>query len=127
MLQLLAVGAGGFVGAVLRHVISALVHRLASITGFPVGTLAVNLIGCAALGVVSELADSRGAFSPETRMFLAIGLLGGFTTFSTFANESFSMVRDGQLANALVNVSASLILGVAALWLGRVAAHAVWR
>lgn len=78
----LLVGGGGFLGSVLRYGISGLAQRLDPSAGFPVGTLTVNAIGCFLIGLVGALADSRGLFGPEMRLFFFIGVLGGFTTFS---------------------------------------------
>lgn len=127
MFNLLLIGLGGALGSWLRYVFSGLAQRYASGSVLPVGTLFVNVVGCAAIGVLSEVAESRGAFSAETRTFLFIGLLGGFTTFSTFANESTNLLRDGQGSQALLNILANVLIGFAALWLGRLAAHALWR
>ena len=127
MFNLLLIGLGGALGSWLRYVFSGLLQRYASGSVLPVGTLFVNVVGCAAIGVLSEVAESRGAFSAETRTFLFIGLLGGFTTFSTFANESTNLLRDGQGSQALLNILANVLIGFAALWLGRLAAHALWR
>lgn len=127
MLNIILVGVGGAVGSGLRYIFSGLAQRYFSESTFPVGTLFVNVVGCAAIGVLSEVAEARGALSSEARTFLFIGLLGGFTTFSTFANESSNLLRDGQGYQALLNVLANVVIGFAALWLGRLAAHAIWR
>ena len=78
------VGSGGFIGALARYGLSGLVHRQVPFATFPYGTVAVNLMGCCAIGVIAGLAESRQLFGPEFRTFALIGLLGGFTTFSTF-------------------------------------------
>ena len=94
---------------------------------FPWGTLAVNLLGCLCIGVVAQLAEARGAFTAEVRLLLLTGLLGGFTTFSAFGNETLNLLRDAERALAAANVLAQVILGLACVHLGRVAAHLVWR
>ena len=120
------VAAGGAAGAVLRHLLGGLVQgRITAI--FPLGTLAVNLLGCLAIGVASELAESRGALDPATRALLVVGVLGGFTTFSAFGNETLNLLRDGERLLAGGNVVANVILGLAAVWVGRAAAAALWR
>lgn len=85
---------------------------------FPYGTVTVNLVGCAVFGVLAGLAQHRLPLSNETRAFLLVGLLGGFTTFSTFAFDSLLLIRDGQWMLALVNMLGQVVLGVVALWAG---------
>lgn len=112
------VGVGGFAGAVLRYGLSGLVHRQVPWTGFPLGTLAVNLLGCLAIGLLAGLADSRQLFGPEARAFALIGLVGGFTTFSTFGYETFAMLRDQEYVRAAANVTSQVVLGLSAVWAG---------
>ena len=112
------VGIGGFAGALLRAGLSGLVHRQLPIVSFPVGTLAVNLMGCLAIGLIAGLAESRHVFGAEFRSFVLIGLLGGFTTFSTFGFETFTLARDGETLRAAANVGLQVVLGLAAVWLG---------
>lgn len=114
----LLVGCGGFVGALLRYGLGGLVHRQLPLTTFPVGTLAVNLLGCLAIGVFAGLAESRQLFGPELRTFALVGLLGGFTTFSTFGFETFAMARDGEALRASANVGLQVVFGLACVWLG---------
>lgn len=118
MIKVLLVGAGGFVGSVLRYSMSGFVHRILKNTWFPFGTLSVNMAGCFLIGFLNGLAESKQVFYTETRLFLFIGLLGGFTTFSTFGYESFSFLRDGQLAPAVMNVTVHVVLGLTAVYLG---------
>lgn len=116
--QALLVGAGGFVGSTLRYALGGLVHRLVPFASFPWGTLTVNLLGCLVIGLVTGTGEARQALGPEVRLFLMIGLLGGFTTFSTFGQETFSLARDREMVKALVNVFCHLALGLGAVWLG---------
>lgn len=111
------VGCGGFVGALLRYEVSGLVQRQLPLATFPFGTLAVNLLGCLLIGAVVGLSESRQFFGPEVRTFLLIGLLGGFTTFSTFGYETFALLRDGENLRAATNVGVHVLLGPAAVWL----------
>ena len=120
------VAVGGALGSVLRHLLGGLVPQRAGAI-FPWGTLAVNLAGCFAIGLVSELAESRGAMDPGTRALLVVGLLGGFTTFSAFGNETLNLLRDGERLLAGFNVCANVVIGLAAVWLGRILTAAVWR
>lgn len=113
------VGSGGFVGALARYGMSGLVHRHAPLTTFPFGTLAVNLLGCFIIGILAGLAEVRQLFGPEFRTFALIGVLGGFTTFSTFSYETLALARDTEYLRAAVNVGAHVVLGIALAWLGR--------
>ncbi len=94
---------------------------------FPFGTLAVNVIGCLCIGFLSELAESRSLFSTDARAFLVVGILGGFTTFSAFGNETMNLLRDGETALALANIGAQVALSLGAVWLGYTLAHLIWR
>lgn len=116
--QVLMVGLGGFVGSSARYLASGLAHRVAPFSGFPVGTLTVNVVGCAAIGLLGGLGELRQILGPTERLFLLIGVLGGFTTFSTFAFETMSLAQDSQFARALANVAFQVVLGLAAAWLG---------
>ena len=123
MIKFLLVGAGGFIGSVLRYWLSGLVQQSARDTLFPIGTLTVNVLGCLVIGILAELGETRGIISAETRLFAMTGILGGFTTFSTFSNESFGLLRDGQNWAAGLNLILSLALGLGAVWLGRTLVH----
>ncbi len=112
------VGSGGFIGALARYALSGLVHRQVPFATFPDGTMAVNLVGCCAIGVIAGLAESRQLFGPEFRTFALIGVLGGFTTFSTFGYETFAMMRDAEYIRVAANVGVHVILGLALVWLG---------
>ncbi|CUQ66814.1 fluoride efflux transporter CrcB [Candidatus Nitrospira inopinata] len=127
MIKLLLIGTGGFVGSILRYVISGAVQTASQSIAFPYGTLAVNVIGCFLIGFFSELAESRGLFSPDTRAFLIVGILGGFTTFSTFGNETMNLLHDGEWTLALLNVGAQVLLGLGGVWLGYILAYQIWR
>jgi len=86
MNNLLLIGLGGFMGALLRYGVSGFIQNWSKSLTFPYGTLTVNLIGCLLIGIFTQLAESRGIFSPEARSIVLIGLFGAFTTFSTFGN-----------------------------------------
>ena len=118
LISAVLVGSGGFLGALFRYGLSGLVHRQVPLTTFPYGTLVVNLLGCFAIGIASGLAESRQLFGPEFRTFALIGLLGGFTTFSTFGNETFAMIRDEEYLVAAANVGGHVVLSLALVWLG---------
>ena len=118
LINALIIGSGGFLGALARYGLSGLVHRQVPFTTFPYGTLAVNLLGCLAIGVITGLVESRQLFGPEFRRFALIGILGAFTTFSTFGYETFAMLRDDEYIRAAVNVGMHVILGLVLVWLG---------
>jgi CrcB protein len=117
LLNALLVGTGGFVGAVLRYALGGAVHRGLPMATFPYGTLSVNLLGCLLIGALAGLADSRQVFSPELRAFAFMGVLGGFTTYSTFGFETFAMARDGEYLGAACNVGIHVVLGLGLVWL----------
>lgn len=119
--QILLVGTGGFIGSALRFVLSNWAQRSALISGFPLGTLVVNLSGCLLIGVVIGLAEHRHVLEPGQRLFLAVGILGGFTTFSTFAIETVSLLQEAEVGKAVFNVLAQVTLGCAAALLGYLA------
>jgi len=112
------VGAGGFVGASLRFIMSGLVQRLDPMGTFPYGTMSVNVLGCLVIGVLGGLADSRHVLGPNARLFVILGVLGGFTTFSTFAFESLALLRDGESLRAGANVLGSVAACLVSVWLG---------
>lgn len=118
---------GGALGSALRYLLGGWVQAASRSLDFPYGTLAVNLIGCFVIGFLAQLAEARGLFSSETRVFVFIGILGGFTTFSSFGNDTFNLFRDGQTANALLNIGANVVIGLAAVWLGHTIAYLIWR
>jgi CrcB protein len=125
--NILLVGLGGFIGSVARYLAGGYVQQTAKSIDFPYGTLAVNVIGCFIIGFLSQLAEARGVFTNQSRLLVFTGFLGGFTTFSSFGNETINLARDGQMMNALANVGANLILGLLAVWLGRTVSYLIWR
>jgi CrcB protein len=116
------IAAGGAIGSVARSLFSTAVLR-ASGSLFPVGTFAVNLVGCVVFGAIAGAAEQRVQLAPETRAFLLVGILGGFTTFSSYAFESMTLMRDGQFAAAAVNIVGQVIAGLAGMWAGYVIAN----
>jgi CrcB protein len=125
MTNILLVGIGGFIGSVLRYLIGGTIQQYAK--SFPLGTLVVNLIGCFVIGLLVQFGESRGLFSDESRSFIFIGILGGFTTFSSFGNETFNLMRSDQMMNAMINIGTNVILGLLAVWCGRIFATWIWR
>jgi CrcB protein len=114
---ILLVGAGGFLGAVARYLVGGWVQRLLP-AAFPYGTLAVNVVGSLLLGAVYELGTARGALDPQLRLMLGVGVLGAFTTFSTFSLETLNLLREGSVFMAGTNVLTNVLVCLAAVWLG---------
>jgi CrcB protein len=126
-LRLIIISAGGFIGTMLRYLVSGAAQNAMGNATFPLGTAAVNLSGCFVIGVLAELAESRGFLTDATRAFLTVGVLGGYTTFSAFGNETLNLFRSGESFLALGNVALQVVLGLACVWLGRDCAHLIWR
>ncbi|CAK8713522.1 Fluoride-specific ion channel FluC [Candidatus Electronema halotolerans] len=122
LFRLLLIGGGGFVGAVLRFFVSTWVQARSGSIAYPFGTLSVNMIGCLLIGFLSALAENRSLFSAELRGFLLAGLLGAFTTFSTFSNDTLNLLRDGRIDLAMLNAGSQVVFGVLFVWLGRIMA-----
>lgn len=113
---LLAIGTGSFVGGMLRYLVSQVIQaRSPGI--FPLGTLTVNLVGCFLIGIVFAL-SGRGFIAEPWRLFLATGVLGGFTTFSAFSHETISLLQQGQVFPAFTYVGVSVIVGMLATYVG---------
>jgi CrcB protein len=113
---LLLIGTGSFIGGVLRYVLAQFIQTK-FLSTFPFGTLGINILGSFAIGLVFALSE-RTNMSPEMRLFLATGICGGFTTFSAFSNETFSLMRDGQLLYASAYITSSVLFGVFATFIG---------
>ena len=127
LFKLLIIGTGGFVGSVFRFLISGFIQKVSSFITFPIGTLSVNLIGCFLFGFFIQLAEARNIFTGEAGMFVFVGVLGGFTTFSTFSNGSINLMRAGDNTSALISLSVHIIFGLGAIWLGRIIALGIWK
>jgi CrcB protein len=116
MKQVILVGTGSFLGGITRYLISHLV-REKFLSVFPYGTLVVNITGCLLIGIVFGYSE-KGMLNHDWKLFLATGLLGGFTTFSAFSNESLSLMRMGNTYAALIYIAASVVLGILATLMG---------
>jgi CrcB protein len=115
--NLLLIAIGGAFGSVARYLLSAFVLRTSG-TLFPLGTFVVNLLGCVVFGAIAGAAQQRFVLAPEARAFLLIGVLGGFTTFSSYAFESVALLRDGQFFAAAINIVGQVVAGLAGMWAG---------
>lgn len=127
MKSLALVFLGGGIGASLRHLLGGAAQALSRSATFPWGTLAVNVSGCFVIGLLAQLSESRGVPSGHARTFLFVGVLGGYTTFSSFGNETLNLLRGGEALAALANAGGQLALGLLAVVLGRAAAQLLWR
>lgn len=122
MQKTIFIALAGLAGTLLRYWVSGFVSRQYGET-FPWGTMAVNLIGCLVAGAVFFLTEERFLVSPTVRTVILIGLLGGFTTFSAYGLQTFTLLRDGEFALAILNVVTSNILGLFLVWVGYVLAR----
>lgn len=117
MLRTLFVGLAGLTGTLLRYWLSGFVARRYGET-FPVGTMVVNVLGCLVAGAVFNLTEERFLVNPTLRTVILIGLLGGFTTFSSYGLQTFTLLRDGEFGLATVNIVVSNVLGLLMVWMG---------
>lgn len=120
MYTILLVGIGGFIGATLRYVLGGWIQN--GFVNFPVGTLTINTIGSFFLGLVMYLSEYQGLFSEETRIFLTIGVIGAFTTLSTFGYESFRLLDDSKLTLLAINLVSTVLFSMLAVYLGKIVA-----
>jgi CrcB protein len=115
MKLILFIGAGSFIGGVFRYLLSLLIPAKTTLS-FPLPTLIVNILGCFFIGLIIGFFD-KGQISNEWKLFFATGILGGFTTFSTFSNETMMLFKGGQAGYALLYILASVILGLLATYM----------
>ena len=118
MFDILLVGVGGFVGSIARYLVYLLV-RSYFVHSFPLATLLVNVVGCFLLGMVSSVERQFFFFDRSMLVFISVGLIGGFTTFSAFGFETMELVRQQQYGWAILNIFCNLVLGFGAIWIGR--------
>lgn len=114
---LLLVGTGGFIGSVSRFLASRYMQDNFP-SAFPYGTFFVNITGCLLIGLIYGFSDRSSLLTSEWKMFLAVGFCGGFTTFSTFANENLALLRDGEFFYFFLYTGLSVFAGIAAAFLG---------
>lgn len=114
MWNIIAVGLGGFVGAVCRYLIGLI--SVSEKTIFPVKTFAINIVGCIAIGIITIMASKSNTLNPNLVLFLKVGVCGGFTTFSTFALESADLIKNGNSLIALMYMLGSVLVGVGVIF-----------
>lgn len=117
MMQLLLVGIGGCLGSICRYATGLAAQRLITTT-LPVATLIVNAVGCLVIGITMGVIEAKGITDPTVRLFMVVGFLGGFTTFSAFGYETFSLATDGRLAVAIANGITQMTVGLLSVWAG---------
>ncbi|MDY2734700.1 fluoride efflux transporter CrcB [Intestinibacter sp.] len=118
MLEALCVGLGGFIGAISRYLISMQASKI--FTGkIPVGTLCVNILGGLLIGLILELNSRTDVVSPQMKLFLTTGLMGGLTTFSTFSYETVGLFSDGSYTSAVVNIALNVVLSLIGVIIGK--------
>ena len=116
MINIILISIGGAVGALSRYTLSNLISKEFQ-TNFPLGTLGVNLLGCFIIGVAWQFSE-HFAIAKNVRLFFFVGLLGAFTTFSTFGLESLHLFKDGHVKSAVLNIFLNNILGIILVLLG---------
>lgn len=124
MTNYLIIGIGGFLGAIARYVVSAWIGQRWG-RSFPLGTFAVNVSGSFLIGLLMSLFTERFMVNPQWRLFLTVGFLGAYTTFSTFEYETGSLLRDGEWLVAASNIGLSVVAGFAALKIGEIISKAI--
>ena len=127
LLRIFLIGIGGFFGSILRYLLGGVIQRMIAIPFLPLGTFAVNITGCFAIGFLYFRAETHGVLTGLVRAMLITGFLGGFTTFSAFANESFNLMRNGETLLAGINIVGQITLCLIAVWAGRYLAYLIWR
>ena len=115
MLNILAVGAGGFMGSTLRYLISLI--PLNETTSFPIKTFIINIVGCVIIGIIAASVSKNVEMNPQMLLFLKVGLCGGFTTFSTFALETADLMKAGNMCIAFLYVVLSVLVGITVIFL----------
>jgi CrcB protein len=124
MVHTLLVGVGGMIGSLFRYWLAGAVQRSVQ-DSLPLGTLVVNVLGCFAIGAFWAIFESRHWISLEVRLFVTVGILGGFTTFSAFGWDTFALLRKGDYLLAMANIGGNVILSTAAVIAGWAALRAI--
>jgi len=109
---------GGFIGSALRYMTNGLVERITTPNAFPYGTFVVNILGCLVIGFLAGISNTNDIFSTTSRAFVFTGVLGAYTTFSTFSYETIDLFQNGLTSPALINLSLQIVFGLSAVWSG---------
>lgn len=117
-IKVIAVGSGGFIGAVARYLLSLFAQSRFPDSAFPYGTVIANVTGCLLIGLLAGLFEMKSWVNPEFRLFIFVGILGGFTTFSTFSHETLLLWENSELLLSLLNLVIQVVLGLFFVWLG---------
>lgn len=117
------VGAG--LGGLFRYALSSAISAAVNGITFPLGTFVVNMIGCLTIGYLAKLSETQSFLQGDGRLFIFVGLLGGFTTFSSYGLETYQLIRDGEVVSAIANAVGQVVLGLTLVWLGFIAAKAL--
>lgn len=127
--ETIIVGLGGFVGAILRYSLGGLAQRhfFTDFPDFPIGTFFVNFMGSLILSIIMFGVQTKGWFDVNIRIFLTIGLLGAFTTMSTFNYETFKMIEAQRYGYAALNIFVNIVLGISAIFLGKITVATIWK
>ena len=120
---LVFIGAG--LGGLMRFMLSTAVQKACNGWVFPLGTFVVNITGCLIIGFLAQLAESKNLMMPEFRAFFLIGILGGYTTFSSFGYETLQLIKSGEFLYAALNAVLQVVLGLFFVWLGAILARLV--
>ena len=123
--NILIVGTGGFIGTAMRYLVQVQVEKLMGST-LPLGTFLVNIAGSLIIGIVYGLAERGNILGPEWRLFLAVGLCGGFTTFSTFSADTLNLLKDNSIIQLLSYTGGSVLLGLLSVYVGLILARTVF-
>jgi CrcB protein len=123
--NILIVGTGGFIGSVMRYLVQIFVEKEMATT-FPWGTFIANIAGSFIIGIVFAIAEKGNLMNSEWRIFLAVGVCGGFTTFSSFAYNNLNLLKDHSYGQLLLNVGGSLFFGILAVYLGIILVRAIF-
>ncbi|MCK5004225.1 MAG: fluoride efflux transporter CrcB [Candidatus Aminicenantes bacterium] len=125
MYNAIFVGIGGFIGAVSRYLLGSYVHTLTKHLPFYFSTLTVNVFGCFLIGIISQIFEKQIDINPEIRLFLMAGILGAFTTYSTFSNDTLNLFREQRVLLSVLNIFSHIFLGLAGVYFGRIMIKAI--
>ena len=118
LIKILYAGMGGFIGSALRYMTNGVVERVISPNAFPYGTFVVNILGCLVIGFLAGISDTNDIFSATSKAFTFTGVLGAYTTFSTFSYETMDLFQNGLTSPALIKLTLQIVLGLLSVWGG---------